>query len=106
METALRSLNLYITVGRQTQRSNPPSSSPKDYYRISYNNEFLSHIVSELENRFQAQDVVSGLLHLLPNICTGDDESAMGVPSELLKAVEFYKDDLPCPLLVPTEYGL
>lgn len=35
--------------GRQRHRSNPSSSNPEEYYRITLYNEFLSHVISELE---------------------------------------------------------
>ena len=38
--------------GRQQYRSNPPSSTAEEYYRITLYDEFLSHVVSELEERF------------------------------------------------------
>ena len=38
--------------GRQRHRSNPASSTPEEYYRITLYDEFLSHVVSELEERF------------------------------------------------------
>ena len=34
---------------QQKHRSNPPSSTLEEYYRITLYNEFLSHVVSELE---------------------------------------------------------
>ena len=36
-------------VGRQVHRSNP---SPEDYFRVTLFHEFLSHVVSQLEDRF------------------------------------------------------
>ena len=40
--------------GRQVHcyDSNPPSSTPEEYYRITLYDEFLSHAISELEERF------------------------------------------------------
>ena len=37
---------------RQIHRSNPPSSTAEDYYRISIYDENLTHVVAELEERF------------------------------------------------------
>ena len=51
-------------VGRQVHRSNPETSSPEDYFRISLFNEFLSHVISQLEDRFvdnPAHSVALGL---------------------------------------------
>lgn len=52
--------------GRQIHRNNPPSSNPEEYYRITLYNEFLSHVVSELEERFHnnsSNGITIGLLH-------------------------------------------
>ena len=59
-------------VGRQVHRSNPEISSPEDYFRITLYDEFLSHVVSELQSRFvgnPAHDIALGLLYLLPSEC-------------------------------------
>ena len=37
---------------RQAHRSNTPSTTPEEYYRISIYNESLSHIIAELKERF------------------------------------------------------
>ena len=58
--------------GRQAHRSNPSSTTPEEYYRICLYNEFLSHVVAELEERFvnnPSQDIVTGLLYLVPSEC-------------------------------------
>ena len=58
--------------GRQAHRSNPPSSTPEDYYRITLYDEFLSHIVAELEEIFvnnPSHKIALGLLYLLPSEC-------------------------------------
>ena len=73
-----------------------PSSSPEEYFRISLYNEFLSHIISELENRFvnnPAHDIALGLLYLSPNECLNlkDDK----LPPELVKVIQIYEEDLP-----------
>ena len=94
--------------GRQRNRSNPPVSSPEEYYRITVYNEFLSHILAELKERFinnPSHDDAVGLLHLLPSHCASlaSDE---GVPEDLAKAVDHYKEDLPSAAMFSTEYFL
>lgn len=37
---------------RMANRDNPPTESAEDYYRIVMYDAFLSHVVSELEDRF------------------------------------------------------
>ena len=95
-------------VGRQVHRSNPETSSPEDYYRITLYDEFLSHVVSELESRFvgnRGSDIALGLLYLLPSECINvvDDGS---LPTELAQVVELYSDDLPHSVMLSTEYSV
>ena len=71
--------------GQQTHRSNLPSSNPEEYYRITLYDEFLSFVVSELEERFvnnPSQSITIGLLHLLPSECIRMGDNVM-VPEEL-----------------------
>ena len=63
-------LCLPCITGRQSHRSNPRVSSPEDYYRITIYNEFLSHVVAEIEKRFVDNPVHGiGILNLLPSGC-------------------------------------
>ena len=91
---------------RQAHRSNPPSTTPEEYYRISPYNDFLSHVIAELEERFvnnPSQDIVTGMLYLVPSECVKlDDES--GVPKQLTEAVKLFSDDLPHAVMFPIEY--
>ena len=71
-------------------------------------NEFLSHILSELKERFlnnPSHAVVVGLLHLLPRVCI-DLENDVTVPKDLVAAVDQFSDDLPSSVMFTTEYGL
>ena len=92
--------------GRQSHRSNPPSSDPEEYYRITLYNEFFSHVVYELEERFvnnPSHSVTIGLFHLLPSECLKVSDDTM-VPDELAEAVELFKGDLPHAVMFRTEY--
>ena len=96
-------------VGRQIHRNNIQTSSVEDYYRISLYNDFISHVVSELESRFISNENHSiGLLYLLPShICeTVTEVSNFDMPQTLSSAVDFYQHDLPFHALFPTEYGM
>ncbi len=87
-------------------RSNPPSSDPEEYYRITLYNEFLSHVQTELEERFvnnPSRGITIGLLHLLPSECLKVSDDVM-VPNDLAKAVEILKGDLPHPVMFSIEY--
>ena len=93
--------------GRQMHYSNP-LSNPEDYYRITLYDEFLSHIICELQTRFMenpAHEIALGLLYLLPSEAVNPDEDNSYLV-ELVKAVQMYKDDLPHPLMMETEYNL
>jgi len=92
--------------GCQLHRSNPPPSTAEDYYRISIYDEFLSHIVAELEERFvknPSQGIVTGLLKLLPSECVQVEQDA-GIPEDLASAVELFKGDLPHDVMFSCEY--
>lgn len=93
--------------GRQIHRNNPPCSSPEDFYRITLYDEFLSHIVSELESRFvenPASRIVLGIMKLLPSDCVKsvDEES---LPNDLVHTVQFYEAHLPHPVMIETEFN-
>ena len=94
--------------GRQRHRSNPPSSTPEEYYRITLYDEILSHVVSELEERFvnnPSHSITIGLLHLLPSECIKLG-SGVVVPEDLAKAVDLFKGDLPHGVMFNTEFNL
>uniref|UniRef100_A0A1X7V231 Uncharacterized protein n=1 Tax=Amphimedon queenslandica TaxID=400682 RepID=A0A1X7V231_AMPQE len=88
---------------RQTHHSNPPSN-PEDYFTITLYDEFLSHIISELQTRFM-NNPSRGLLYLLPREFIILDKSN-SYPVELAEAADLYKDDLPHPLMTKIEYNL
>lgn len=51
----------------QLHHGNPPTSTPEDQFRISLYDEFLSHVVVELQDRFgenPAHDIALDLLYL------------------------------------------
>ena len=83
------------------------ATNAEEYYRIMYN-EFMSHGICQLESRFLDNSAhIVGLLYLLPSECTRTDFTIDdGIPSNLTEAVQFYKSDLPQPVLFPTEYHM
>ena len=87
-------------------RSNPETSSPEEHYRVTLYDEFLSHVIRELLERFtENSSHGSGLLYLLPSESISvevEDE----IPRELAQAVDFYQDDLPHSVMFPTEYRM
>ena len=95
-------------VGRQVHRSNPEASSPEHYFRITLFDEFLSHVISQLEDRFvnnPAYSIALGLLYLLPKECVRVESDGI-LPTELAQAADLYKEDLPHPVMLSTEYNV
>ena len=93
-------------VRQQAHRSNHEASSPEEYYRFSMYNEFLSHVICELEERFtKSSSQVHGLLYLIPRECTSSNLEGDCTP-ELSQAVDFYKDDLPHHKMFTVEYRM
>ena len=95
----------------QTQQNNAQASTAEQYYRITLYNEFLSHVIAELEERFvKSPPQYIGLLHLLPWECsstaTDTTDTTDNMPEDFAKTVEFYEEDLPHPVMLPTEYRL
>ena len=71
----------------------------------------MSHLVEELEERFNRLSTpvnTVGLLQLMPSQCTASTEPVpeTGIPEELSKAAEFYTNDLPHAVMLPTEYRI
>ena len=92
---------------RQAHRSNHPWTTPEEYYRVSLYNEFLSHVLNELEERFlnnNTQQIVTGLLYLVPSECIQLEEGS-DIPQPLADVVELYSDDLPHSVMFSIEYN-
>ena len=90
---------------RQAHRANVTVNSAEEYFKITVYNEFLSHIVTELEQRFSgSQCQTLGLLELLPELCCGGKDT--DIPDELDQVVAFYSEDLPHPVMLPIEYRM
>ena len=95
-------------VGRQVHRSNPETSSPEDYFRITLFDEFLAHVISQLEDRFvdnPAHSIACGLLYLLPSECVHVECDGI-LPIELAQVADLYKEDLPHSVMLSTEYNM
>jgi hypothetical protein len=76
---------------RQSHRSNIETCSGKQYYCVTMYNEFLSHVIRELDNKFSGnQYLVHGLLHLVPSKVAHDD-----LPETLSQAAEYFLTCLP-----------
>ena len=83
----------------------------EQHYCITLYNEFLSHVKAELEECFvKSPPYFKGLLHLLHRECSSTamdtTDTTDNMPEDLAKAFEFYEDDLPCSVMLPTENRL
>ena len=81
------------------------------YYRITLFNEFLLHVVNELQQRLSDSPLCGlGLLHLLPSQCCKSDEhlseGEVTIPEILIQAVNFYQNDIPHEVMFSTEYHM
>lgn len=94
--------------GLQTHQNNLQADTTEEYYRITIFNEFLSHTIVELDERFiNHSSPITGVLHLLPRQCCSiDSDPESPLPEELVNAAQFYKDDLPQSVMLPIEYRL
>ena len=82
--------------------NNVQANPPEQYYLIAFFNEFLSHTVAELNERFTDNSTCSlGILHPLPSQCLTAD---ILLPEELVHVAEFYNEDLPHSVMLSTEY--
>ena len=68
-------------------------------------NEFLPHVIRELDNRFSGnQYLVRGLLHFVPSKVAS--ESHNDFPETLCQAADYFKDDLPHHDMLSIEYRI
>ena len=93
-------------VRHQMHGSNPETFSPKEHYRVTLYDEFLSHVIRELLERIMKfSSHGSVLLYLLPreslSVEVEDD-----IPRELAEVADFYQDDQPHSVMFPTEYRI
>lgn len=76
----------------------------EEYYRVVMYNEFLSHVISELEKRFANNPVhksALGLLYLLPSECVRLPDDVV-IPAELAEVIRI---DIPNPPMFSIEYS-
>ena len=93
---------------RQTNRDNHDVEGAEDHFHVTIYNEFISHVVNEVLERFDnnpAKDATLGLLCLLPRkcICFEDD---VALPDKLAETAKMYSDGMPHPQMLPTEYSM
>ena len=87
---------------RQQHRSNPPSNSVEEYFKLSVTIPFLDHLLSDLASRFAAHVKQSASIQRLLPISIKSDSSV----NDIEQAVAFYREDLPNADLVGEEFHL
>ena len=87
---------------RQQHRSNPPTNSVEEHFKVSVAIPFLDHLLSDLASRFAAHVKQSALIQKLIPININPDSTVAGFK----QAVSFYADDLPNSDLVDEEFHM
>ena len=95
--------------GRQVHRSNPPSASVEEHFRITVFRPFLDFIIQELTSRFsEPNPIICHLSTIIPPL-TGitEDGDACSIESDWTIDTDalftFYYDDLPMPTFLDAE---
>ena len=79
---------------KQQHRENVSTTNPKDYYRSVVAIPFLDFLLSELNSRFQKEDLVAySICTLLPINMTNLSQEEL---SKLASELTFWESDLPC----------
>ena len=92
------------TTGRQQHRGNVPSTSPSEYYKRQLTIPALDYLIAELTDRFSPRltSVLTQTMELLPSSVA---ESSVLLSSDMFQdLVSLYKDDLPSPSSLNTEF--
>ena len=91
---------------RQQHRSNIPSDTVKEYYKLSITIPLLDHIILELESRFDTESsaIVVEFMKLLPSSSLHNTGSIQA--SDFPRLLTLYKDDLPAPRCLDVELEL
>ena len=91
---------------RQQHRSNTPSSTVKEYYKLNLTIPLLDHIITELDSRFNSESsaIVVKFMKLLPSSFY-DSTSSMQA-GDFPRLLALYEDDLPAPRSLDVELEL
>ena len=92
---------------RQQHRQNVPAENTKEYYKRTLTIPILDHLISELDERFDADSslVVVEFMELLPSTIIGHDQSHLQL-SKLTNLVSCYENDLPSSRALDTELDM
>ncbi len=92
------------TVGRQATRSNPPSQSFTEHYKLTITIPLLDHLQTSLNARFDLDSVnVYKGLSIVPAKMMSLSEKGIDWKEQFKTASTFYYDDLPNPLALDAE---
>ena len=83
--------------GRQQHRQNIPATSNTDYYRLNITIPLLDHMISELDDHFDADSsaIVVEFIQLLPAGLYNKSSSERLTACTFPQVLELYQDDLP-----------
>ena len=83
--------------GRQQHRQNIPATSNTDYCRLNITIPLLDHMISELDDRFDADSsaIVVEFIQLLPAGLYNKSSSERLTAGNFPQVLELYQDDLP-----------
>lgn len=91
-------------VGRQTTRSNPPSQSFSEHFKLTITIPLLDHLQTSLDARFDLDSVnVYKGLSIVPVKMMSLSEKGIDWKEQFKTLVTFYRDDLPNPLALDAE---
>ena len=91
---------------RQQHRSNIPSGTVKEYYKLNLTISLLDHIILELESRFDSESsaIIVEFMKLLPSSLYENTSTIQA--SDFLRLLALYEDDLPAPRCLDVELEL
>ena len=91
---------------RQQHRSNIPSGTVKEYYKLNLMIPLLDHIILELDSRFDLESsaIVVEFMKLLPSSLHDNTSSIQA--SDFPRLLALYEDDLPAPRYLDVELEL
>ena len=87
---------------QQQYRSNPPTDSVEEYFKVTVTIPFLDNLLSDLTSRFATHVKQSASIQKLLPISIIPDSDI----DSFKQAVSFYKDDLPNSELIDEEFHL
>ena len=83
-------------VQTQIYRPNAPAQTPEDYYRINLTENFLAHLITSLNEKFDESTLITyESFSIIPIALVEDVKKNIPWKDKLKKFIDFYKSDLP-----------